>query len=389
MRFLACAALSLATALGASGAQESKWVEVRFHRVYLRNGNFIDGNLVGDTERQVVLKLKVGEMVLRRDQVDHVEFVKIRSLEELPQVVRPPAKITPAHKIAAKPIGERKNSLLVLSRSVPESLCRRADELIGRWSENQVGDLARDLQSLGSDVGPYLCALIEQRRNSVPVAVVCGALGLLGDPDAIPSLAKLMTSEFPEERAAMVAALAAIGVPKCAPPLLDALNDELSMVYDPASKALVAMSRKEILSGLSRTILRRMSGAKNKVSHAITLGRQGDPEAREGLRDLLGTGDDKVVVAALQGLSEIKNPEDAHAVEPLLRVESIEIRKTACIYLGKVKHLPAVPDLIRFLQEEDRGVSSNAHWALREISGERYGTAPDLWSAWWEGVGSR
>jgi len=389
MRFLACAFLSLATARGVSGAQESKWVEVRFHRVHLRNGNFIDGNLVGETERQVVLKLHVGEMVLRRDQVDHVEFVKIRSLEELPQVVRPPAKITSDHKVAAKPFGKMKNSPLVLSRSVPEALCRRADALISGGSESPVGDLARDLQSLGSDVGPYLCALIEQRRNSVPVAVLCGALGLLGDPDAIPSLAKLLTSEFPEERAAMVTALAAIGVPECAPPLLDALNDELSMVYDPAAKALVAMSRKELLSGLSRTILRRMSGAKNKVSHAITLGGQGDPEAREGLRDLLRMGDDKVVVAALQGLSEIKNPEDAHAVEPLLRVESLEVRKTACIYLGKVKHLPAVPELIQLLREEDRGVSSNAHWALREISGERYGTAPDLWAAWWEDASRR
>src|SRR5262245_25732182 len=52
--------------------------ELRFHRVHLINGNFIDGQLIKDSPQQVLLQIKAGEMAIRRDLIDRVEFVKMR-----------------------------------------------------------------------------------------------------------------------------------------------------------------------------------------------------------------------------------------------------------------------------------------------------------------------
>jgi len=53
-------------------AQEITWVETRFHRVHLQNGNFIDGHVLQVTNSDVLLKLPVGEMMIRKDTVDRI-----------------------------------------------------------------------------------------------------------------------------------------------------------------------------------------------------------------------------------------------------------------------------------------------------------------------------
>jgi len=81
MRFFAGLALLMGLPLAASAQQEagSPWIETRFHRVHLRNGNTIDGQLVNEGKSAVVLKLKAGEMQIRKDMIDRVEMVRMRS----------------------------------------------------------------------------------------------------------------------------------------------------------------------------------------------------------------------------------------------------------------------------------------------------------------------
>src|SRR5687768_4428544 len=62
---------------------------IRFHRVHLRNGNVIDGDLIGLTDREAVLKLSVGHIAIRRTQIEKIEFVKMRSITEKAPVVIP------------------------------------------------------------------------------------------------------------------------------------------------------------------------------------------------------------------------------------------------------------------------------------------------------------
>src|SRR5579863_8190075 len=67
--------------------QDPVWQEIRFYRVHLRNGNFIDGDLVKQSSKEVVLRLRSGEISIRSDQIDRLEFVKMRDVREVPAPV--------------------------------------------------------------------------------------------------------------------------------------------------------------------------------------------------------------------------------------------------------------------------------------------------------------
>src|SRR6266498_3822034 len=97
------AALALTVGGAALQAQDGQWVETRFNRVFLRNGNFIDGHLIGETNQSVRMKLITGEMTIRKDTIEldsigrpRVELIKMRSYQELPKL----ANIQP---LSAKP----------------------------------------------------------------------------------------------------------------------------------------------------------------------------------------------------------------------------------------------------------------------------------------------
>src|SRR5579872_6878724 len=63
-----------------AAAQEVVWIDTQFHRVYLRNGNFIDGKIVQVNNREVHLDVVPGSMTFRLDMVDRIELIKMRTL---------------------------------------------------------------------------------------------------------------------------------------------------------------------------------------------------------------------------------------------------------------------------------------------------------------------
>src|SRR3954468_16355441 len=81
--------LFLAVAAAPAAAQDYTWVENRFHRVHLVNGNFIDGQVTSVDKDEVVLRLPVGEMAIRKSTVDRIELEKMRSLLEKPKLDPP------------------------------------------------------------------------------------------------------------------------------------------------------------------------------------------------------------------------------------------------------------------------------------------------------------
>src|SRR5258706_9153339 len=93
----------LALPLLCQSFQDSDTGDLRFTRVHLRNGNFVDGQLIKDTEHEVMLRLRVGEMGIRRDQIDRVELIKMKSLNAA-AIYRPdPKKTDPAATPANDP----------------------------------------------------------------------------------------------------------------------------------------------------------------------------------------------------------------------------------------------------------------------------------------------
>ena len=68
--------------------------ETRFHRVFLKNGNFVDGDLQRIEADTVVLRLKSGDVGINRDLVDRIEIVKMKAADEAPPKVDLPARST-------------------------------------------------------------------------------------------------------------------------------------------------------------------------------------------------------------------------------------------------------------------------------------------------------
>lgn len=388
---------AMLAAFPASAAVQEKPVleEVRFHRVHLKNGNFVDGGLIRDTDKEVALKMKFGEMVFRRDLVDRVEFIKMRTVREPAQVLPPPKKTEPTEVKSPEP--SRKEAPRVENPAAltqfPRVLRDEVDGLLGLDAKAVSLDdqlaLVRRIQAIGLEAVPYLCALLENRADSVPIRLVCLALGEFRDPSAVPSLEKLMKSEDYPPRVAAIKALSTIATKECVPTCIEALNDGWSEVIMIAVKALVDLNLKFPDLKIPSTLVERMPKSRGKAFFAETLGRIGGDEVRAGLSDHLRSSDDVLVAAALQGLSVMVTEEDGPNVRPLLQSRNRGVMQTACVVLGKIKYKPAVPDLIEFLRSEDLGIVTTAHAALQAISGERLAADPATWKNWWDTAGSK
>lgn len=395
MRVAVFAALFLGAPLGAL-PQDPSFSEVRFHRVHLRNGNFIDGQLVGEDGGTVTIRIKVGDLALRRDQVDRVELVCMRVLNERPA---PSAKAKmvreqgpPAAAPSAAPPEPGRDSEFPGDRSVPETARKRVDFLLGRWDKSLPGDRelrARELSKVAPEALPYLAWLLEKRRDQVPVGLLCDALARTKDPAAGPILESVMRSTSGAHRAAAVKGLVEWDREEGIRPLLDALGDDAPDVWKPASQYLVSKARERGVPRLAEEVLGRMrrAGVK-KAGFLQTLAVLDDPEARREVEEVLRRGEIPEKHDVLQALAARASPDDAPLVLPLLEESDRGILQSASVFLGRLKHRPAAALLVPLLESGDPGIVSNAHWALRQISGLNYGPDASLWRSWLEKPGN-
>jgi HEAT repeat protein len=270
---------------------------------------------------------------------------------------------------------------------VPEEVRRGIDRAITSWNaapQNDKPNIAPEIRKAARDGFPYLCLLIEKRMTMVPVNVLCAELGTIGDIRAIPALRAVLGTESARDREAAVTALLKIGKPECLNPLIEALNDPADTVWRPISELLVRKFNRGELPNLPSILESSLEKAESRQGYVITLGNMVGSQAHDTLLNLLRNGGDTERREALQGLSARPSAEDAELVLPLLGRGERSLRQEACLYLGKTKHQPAVPDLIRLLEREEGGIAANAHWALREITGEKMDANPEAWRQWYE-----
>jgi hypothetical protein len=358
--------------------------------VHLRNGNFIDGQLVGEDGGAITLRIRAGDLTLRRDQVDRVELIRLRILNEPPA---PPAKAmvsreqgAPAVTLPAGPPESGKCSDFPGDRGVPESARKRVDFLLRGWDNSLLGDralLARELNKVAPQAVSYCAWLLERRRDQVPVEPLCDALARTGDQAAVPALGSVCRSPSSVHRAAAVKGLVQMDREEGTPLLLDILGDDSSEVWKPASLYLISKARDGGAPRLAEQLLGRMRQAAGKRTGFLqTLAVLDDPEARREVTEVLRRGGIPEKHDGLQALAARSSPDDVPLVLPLLEESDRGILQSASIFLGKMKCRPAAAHLIPLLEREDSGVVSNAHWALKQITGLNYGPEASLWRSW-------
>ena len=428
----AVACLALSARLEAQDTRVGTWLETRFHRVHLLNGNFIDGQLVSDSPKLVVLKVGGGEMSIRKDLILRnskgdlrIEFMKMRSYQE-------PPKLEPVIDSGARDRGPKETSAppaapaapgveaeaVTLTGSMTEKLQQGRDLLKsgtpGRKKgtldalaqlgpeaapvivEN-LGDLEDDLLVMAgvvlqnmknAEMVPAMKRLLGHDRASVQeqALLVIGSTGVARDDG--PTVRGLLRDAQPAVRSAAMIALRHLADFESFDQVAEHLTDSNSRVRTVALATLGDFAQKGALSERFAAVL------------AQSLERA-DGEARmELLKEAAGLGS-KDLGPVLSRLAEDSDPMvRSHAIMGLGKIGSEEYQQlildklvTEREYWPRIQVAgaaqamrieKAIDPLIEWLSDDNKEIRSAAVRALRIITRQNLGPDRTTWEEWRE-----
>lgn len=157
------------------------------------------------------------------------------------------------------------------------------------------------------------------------------------------------------------------------------------------------------LEGAVERVLRRDSGGFPKLRrtyasaprglHIALVRAIGNTLSDEGLDllvDLLGSSDlDLPILSQISrtaaALGPLRQERSSLQVRSYLRSASPELRRESALAVGRLNDGDAVADLIPMLEDDERGVRENAHWALQQLTGIGRAADPAVWQRWYTG----
>jgi HEAT repeat protein len=418
--WLAVAFLGSVSLARAEQESPSSLAETRFFRVHLLNGNVIDGDLIKRTDREVILRIRGGDISIRQDLVDSVEYVTIKSYadkavfvptpaarERAAAATNPAAVQAPASKLASAAFQANDYTIQKVGALLAE--LRKANP------EAKLAVL-ENLVAVGGDTGPYLASLLDQldsgtisvaaavvvrskdlrsvdlllkhleNRNALVRTAAASALGGLGDERATPALVALLADKDPVVRTTAVSSLADIGGRKALAAILPICAEPDSETRIRAVEACFNMAARlglqdDLLDGFTRVIDQAQPPARSDLLRA--LGRLGKPDSWRTISQYLG--DDAVEVrSTAAGILAAVGPSDAAlpVTRQLSRETDPKVRVQLAIAARKVGASDAVDGLIRCLRDDDEQVRNEALASLSVLTGMKLGPEPTAWENW-------
>lgn len=416
----ACGLAALLSGLRAASAQDYTWVETRFHRVHLRNGNFIDGNVLNVTDHTVVLRLRDGDMSIRSNTIDRIELMKMRSLLEKPKL-DPPLKKVPAARPTAERAAVRRGDRI--APQVSEELKSNVEALLGRLRVAAPGQKEALIDELSKQpaVSPYLASLLPtldeepcylvrsalmraKDRSAAPYLVealdsdrlyvkihALTLLSIVGSEAVVPDVRAFLSDPNPAVKATAIEALQQLGDTASVNLIADLVGESDDMVRVAAINAAIDLAKKsdrgDVVADSVRRSLAGQSGrlARELLGAAARLGR---PELWEPVSRYLQNPDPVLRRAAAEALCVLAVQDSGEVIVDRLRQEedtrtTVTLQKATAVLKSK----SAVPVLIDLLQSRDEAVTRGASSALGAITREAFGDSHERWSAWWERAG--
>jgi len=407
-KVLAASAALLVGSAGLAWGQDVQWVETRFHRVHLRNGNFIDGKMEANTEKEVTLLIGPGEFSIRKDQVDRIELVKMRSLREKPRQVAT-SLAAPSRWKTSKPLpqidaivrekvdhnlAQFVNASAPLRDQLTRDLSHRpgtAAYLVSQLERVQddalpyVGRAIWDLKE--EDALPYVLDCLDSDRAGV-VAQALILSSRWGGETALSHVRRFLSDSRPLVRMAAIDALKQAGDLSSLPEIAELLRSENDQVRATAINACLDLGRKynrmETIAEAMRDALARARGkALGDLLEAC--GRSRHPALVDGLIEALRDGDVAIRQRAAAGLVLNGSPLAARVVAQRLTLEeSVEVRIQLVRGAAAMKSIDAIDPLIYLLRDSDADLVHECARALNLITRQNYGDSYKKWSSWWE-----
>jgi HEAT repeat protein len=408
-KLLVGAALLMGSAEFAWG-QDTQWVETRFHRVHLRNGNVIDGQMVANTDKAVTLSIRGGDLDIRKDQVDRIELVKMRSLLEKPKPVMT-ALAAPSKMKKGKPVptidavvrAKVDQNLSLFTNASPTLRDQLTRELAQR--PGTAAYLVSKMEDVQDDVLPYVGRAIWglQEEEAYPYILACmdsdrpgvvaQALILSGrweGETAAMHVRRFLSDPRPRVRAAAIEALRQAGDVRSLPEIAQLLRSEDDAVRAMAINASLEMGLKfgkmEIVAGSLVNAIDRARGAVlGDLLEAA--GRSRYAGMVDSLVDHLRDSEVSIRQRAAAGLVLNGSAAASRAVTQRLSVEeSVEVRIQLVRAVAQMKSVEAIDPLIYMLRDKDEDLTAECLRALKLITKQDNGNRYENWINWWEQV---
>jgi HEAT repeat protein len=411
--------LALSVLLGRplASLQQDVWTETTFHRIYLRNGNFIDGRIVSDKPDQVILRLASGEMIVKRDQIDRLELIKIRSVNEAAPVLNSPKAPSTAPLNPGAPLP---------TVTAPELIRKKIDQMIlkAKKTQGEVDFNLAELQSTGDEGAAYLASKAAENNLNIQNAIMAVLINLKKPgPKLAETLDNYLSAPTPSMRGLALTVLTVEAgdsqLVKYARPALrdpDAgvrliaisavnavedpiwLGDALDLIADSnkdvRARALTLCKRLSAKNGLVEKLLStatrelRNSNAEIRAEMATVIGTLGVRQAWSNLTPLLSDSDASVRASAAQSLMQLAESESAADLIVAMRRED---DKWVRIYLAgaaqRMRLQDAVSPMVPWLSDPDPDLLTAVETSLRTITGEPFGRDQAKWNAWLQARG--
>jgi HEAT repeat protein len=398
----------------------------RFHRVHLRNGNFIDGAVIKSTSVEVLLRIRSGEMGIRLDQIERVEIIEPRGVNALArtfELSKPtkPDPVKPAD-VGVKPPdnGGKTPRVNPTADKVPADVRKKIDSMVFklRTAAGEKSFPIGELEKMGDDAVIYLAArlpdfdpntsalavaalinlknpvanpilegLLSHEGGSVraSAATVLGVLG--GEPEKAKYLRPLLSDKDASVRGTILGLLGSVEDQEWIDPIADLCGET---VKDIRNQALNISSRLSKKYGVEEKLIRVLGGNLGnsddgvRADNAAAIGGLGKQDSWSLLTPLLNDSEARVRGAAAQGLMALAAPDSG---PDILTAMSREKERWARIYLAgvaqKLRLFKASEFLIDWLTTEDEDVRKVASDTLRTLTGENFGQDREKWSDWW------
>lgn len=389
----------------------------RFYRVHLRNGNFVDGELVQNTSSLVLLRVKSGEMSFRREDVEYIEFVKMKDRRSVTERVKPPVEAE-APKSAEPPRTSAASSPVIAQ--TPPEIRRKVDQMVWKLRTTPGSEKSFDVSELSRLGDPGAMYLAARLPDLDPQTALCATSALINLKNlaVIPVLEPLLGHPAPSVRQGAAAALGTLAPDQKAQYLRPLLRDPDASVRGTALGLLGSVEDLEWFETLcelcndrnpdirSRSLLiaSQIARKNHAEDHLIRIllvnlsfpdeGVRADtvmalsglkkPEVWNSISLALGDSEPRVRAAAAQGLMNLAVPDSA---PDILGQMSRERDKWTRVYLAgaaqRMHLLAATPSLIDWVSDSDPDVQKVAENTLKGFSGENFGTDRDKWAEWW------
>ncbi|MBI2932959.1 MAG: HEAT repeat domain-containing protein [Planctomycetes bacterium] len=405
----------------------NKWHDT--HRVFLRNGNVIDGQLKELTEEVAVLQWDPQtEVQIERQNLLRVEWITIHRVDDAPKRVDQPVEKKHCPRCGTELRGDVCTTCVIKRARPPEpepqpvspDVSQQADQIIERIKSATNKDQAiEDLAKAGPETLVYAASLVDQLppdtalwvltaitrvremqaaptlrkklatiRDSEVLMTATYALSALQDTEATPEIAKLLEHSSVAVRGAAVEALGHLGDEGVLRDLCAAAVEADKTVRLKATSALVALVRKLNAEASVTITLQAVAGEAPEPQRdqvPLILAQLGVQEAVPLLLDYLRSEDADLRFNAVNALGDLAASDACESFRAMLEVErEPRVKAQICSTLAKLKDTASVPMLIELMaDDQDAAVRLASHRALQQLTRQAFGPEYDQWKKWW------